>query len=428
MHAGDLLWRATRRLYASGLGVDRRGVRWPAVTEPGFAHLWALDPSVVFLNHGSFGACPSEVLRQQAVLRAEMEAEPVRFLSRELDDRLDVARAALASFLGADPDDLAFVTNATSGVNAVLRSLTLAPGDELLTTDHAYNACKNALEFVAGRSGARVVIATVPFPVASPDAVIEAVLARVTSRTRLALVDHVTSPTALVLPVERLIAELSRRGIDVIVDGAHAPGMVPLDLGTLGATYYSGNCHKWLCAPKGSAFLWVRRDRHADVHPLTISHGANARRPGRERFRLEFDWTGTSDPTAWLTVPKAIAYVGGLLPGGWPAVMARNHALAIEARRQLCDVAGTPPPCPDTMIGSLASIVLPDGPTTDIFWRNPDPLQGRLFDHWKVEVPVMSWPSPPRRLVRISAQLYNERAHYARLAEALGKEIPAERR
>ena len=398
-----------------------------AMTQTNLAALWPLDRDILFLNHGSFGACPSEVLQHQAALRAEMEAEPVRFLSRELDDRLDAARTALAAFLGADAEDLAFVTNATSGVNAVVRSLVLAPGDELLTTDHAYNACKNALEFVAARAGARVVIASIPFPVASPDAVVAAVMAKVSGRTRLALLDHVTSPTALVLPIERLIAELGGRGIDVIVDGAHAPGMVPLELRTLGATYYSGNCHKWLCAPKGSAFLWVRRDRHADVHPLTISHGATARRPGRERFRLEFDWTGTSDPTAWLTVPRAIEYVGGLLPGGWPAVMARNHALAIEARRLLCEAAGTSAPCPESMIGSLASVVLPDGPTADVYWRNPDPLQGRLFDRWNIEVPVMSWPAAPRRLIRISAQLYNTPAQYVRLAEALGKELPAER-
>jgi isopenicillin-N epimerase len=393
----------------------------------GLAGLWALDPKVVFLNHGSFGACPHEVLAHQAALRSEMEAEPVRFLSREIDERLDAARAALAAFLGADADDLAFVTNATSGVNAVVRSLAFAAGDELLTTDHAYNACRNALDFAAARSGARVVVAAVPFPVASPEPVLEAVLARVTPRTRLALLDHVTSPTGLVLPIERLIAALAARDVDVLVDGAHAPGMVPLNLATLGATYYAGNCHKWLCAPKGSAFLWVRRDRQADVRPLTISHGANMPRPGRSRFRVEFDWTGTSDPTAWLTVPRAIAYVGALLPGGWPAVMARNRALALQARRRLCAAAGTPPPCPDDMIGSLAGVILPDGPPAEIGWRRPDPLQRRLFEAWGIEVPVMSWPAPPRRLVRVSAQLYNTDEDVARLADALAKELAAER-
>ena len=391
------------------------------------AKLWPLDPDVIFLNHGSFGACPAEVLRHQRALRDEMEAGPVRFLSRELDDRLDVARAALAAFVGADPDDLGFVVNATTGVNAVLRSLSFKADDELLTTDHAYNACRNTLNFVAARHGIRVVVAMVPFPVASPDEVVEAVLSKVTPRTRLAMLDHVTSPTGLVLPIERLIAELSARDVEVLVDGAHAPGMLPLDLRTLGATYYSGNCHKWICAPKGSAFLWVRRDRHADVHPVTISHGANAVRPGRSRFRLEFDWTGTCDPTAWMTLPKAIDYVGSLLPGGWPAVMRRNRALALEARRLLCAVAGTPPPSPDAMIGSLASVVLPAGRTTEIMWRRPDPVQTRLFDDWHIEVPVMSWPAPPKRLIRVSAQLYNNREHYVRLADALAKELAAER-
>lgn len=389
--------------------------------------LWPLDPAVTFLNHGAFGACPTEVLRHQSALRAEMEAEPVRFLIRELDERLDAARRPLAAFVGADPEDLAFVPNATSGVNAVVRSLTFKPGDELLTTDHAYTACRNALEFVAARTGARVVVARVPFPVASPDEVVEAIVSAVTSRTRLAMIDHVTSPTALVLPVERLVAALTGRGVEVLVDGAHAPGMVPLDLRSLGATYYTANCHKWLCAPKGSAFLWVRRDRHTDLHPLTISHGLTAHRPERSRFHLEFDWTGTADPTAWLSVPKAIGYLGSLLPGGWPAVMARNHKLAVEMRRRLAAVAGTALPCPDAMVGSLASIPLPDGLTTALAWRRPDPIQARLFGRSGIEVAVMSWPAPPRRLLRISVQLYNEGEEYVRLAEALAKELADER-
>ena len=389
--------------------------------------LWPLDPRIAFLNHGSFGACPARVLERQSALRAEMEAEPVRFLSRELDDRLDAARAALAAFVGAEPPDLAFVTNATSGINAVVRSLPFAAGDELLTTDHCYGACKNALEYVAARWGARVVVATVPFPLRSPDEVVDAVMAKASPRTRLALLDHVTSPTGLVLPIERMIRELSARGVDVAVDGAHAPGMLPLDLSALGAAYYSANCHKWLCAPKGSAFLWVRRDRHGAVRPLTISHGATAVRPERSRFHLEFDWTGTSDPTAWLTVPEAIEAMGAMLPGGWAELMAANRALALEARDLLCAAAGTPPPCPDEMIGSLASVVLPDGAAGPVAWRRPDPLQARLFDEWGIEVPVMTWPAAPRRLIRISAQLYNSREQYARLAAALEKLLADER-
>jgi isopenicillin-N epimerase len=388
--------------------------------------LWPLDPKVAFLNHGSFGACPAEVLRYQAALRAEMEAEPVRFLGRELDDRLDAARARLGAFVGADPDDLAFVSNATGGVNAVLRSLRLAAGDELLTTDHAYQACRNTLDFVAERSGARVATVTLPFPVTSPQGIVDVVLAGVTPRTRLALLDHITSPTALILPLERIVAALAARGIDSVVDGAHAPGMVPLDLRALGAAYYSGNCHKWLCTPKGSAFLWVRRDRQADVHPLTISHGAKGERAGRSRFRLEFDWTGTQDPTAWLTVPMAIDYLAGLVPGGWPALMARNRSLALEARRLLCETVGTAPACPEEMIGSIASVILPDNRTVETGWRVRDPIQGRLFESWGIEVPIMRWPAPPKRMIRVSAQLYNHLPQYARLAEGLRKELAAD--
>lgn len=392
-----------------------------------WAALWPLERGVAFLNHGSYGACPTEILRHQAALRAEMEAEPVRFLGRELEGRLDAARAALAAFVGAEADDLAFIANATGGVNAVLRSLPLVAGDDLLTTDHAYAACRNTLDYVAQRSGTRVIVATIPFPAASPEAVVDAVLAKVTPRTRLALLDHVTSPTGLILPIERLVAELASRGIETLVDGAHAPGMVPLDLRRLGAAYYSANCHKWLCTPKGSAFLWVRRDRQADVHPLTISHGAKGERPGRSRFRLEFDWTGTQDPTSWLAVPKAIDYLGGLVPGGWPALMARNRALALDARRLLCAATATEPACPEEMIGSLASVVLPDSPTIETGWRQRDPLQARLFDGWGIEVPIMRWSASPRRLIRVSAQLYNSPGQYARLAEALGKELAAER-
>jgi isopenicillin-N epimerase len=391
-----------------------------------WAALWPLERGIAFLNHGSYGACPSEVLRHQAALRAEMEAEPVRFLGRELEGRLDAAREALAAFVGADPDDLAFIANATGGVNAVLRSLAFSAGDEVLTTDHCYAACRNTLDYVAARSGVKVNVAVIPFPVASPDAVVEAVLAKVTPSTRLALLDHITSPTGIILPIERMVGELRRRGVETLVDGAHAPGMVSVDLRALGAAYYSANCHKWICAPKGSAFLWVRRDRQADIHPLTISHGATGVRPGRSRFRLEFDWQGTLDPTAWLTVPKAIAYMGSLVSGGWPALMARNRALALAARELLCAAAGSAPPSPDGMIGSLASIVLPNSPTVETGWRIRDPIQGRLFDDWGIELPIMRWPAPPKRLLRISVQLYNTPGQYVHLAEALRKELAAE--
>ena len=380
-----------------------------------WARLWPLDPAVTFLNHGSFGACPRAVLDAQARWRAELEAEPVRFLHRELEGRLAAARTALGAFVGADPDDLAFVPNATTGVNTVLQSLDFATGEELLVTDHGYNACRNAVERVAVRAGLRVVVAPVPFPVEGPDQVVEAVLGRVGARTRLALLDHVTSPTGLVFPIERLVSELASRGVDTLVDGAHAPGLLPLDVEALGAAYYTGNCHKWLCAPKGAAFLHVRRDRQAGIRPLVVSHGANAPRTDRSRFRLEFDWTGTADPTAYLTVPEALRYLGGLMTGGWPALMARNREVALAARRVLCVALGVATPAPDSMIGSLAAVELPSGA------GDPEALQRALFDRFGIEALAFVWPSPPVRLLRVSAQLYNTAGDYERLAAALAR-------
>ncbi len=379
--------------------------------------MWALDPAVTFLNHGSFGACPRPVLEAQQRLREELERAPVRFLSRELEGRLEAARAALAAFIGADADDLVWLANATTGVNTVLRSLTLAPGDELLTTDHLYNACRNALEAVARASGAHIVVARIPFPLDGPEVVTAAIIDAVTPRTRLAVLDHVTSPTGIVVPLERIVPALAERGVDTLVDGAHAPGMLPLDVRGLGAAYYTGNCHKWLCAPKGAAFLHVRGDRQASVRPLVVSHGANSTRRDRSRFRLEFDWMGTDDPTAWLSVPEALRVLDEALPGGWPALMARNHALAVTARRQVCRALGVPHPCPDTMLGALASVPLPDGerPTPP----QQDPLQTALFERFAIEVPVLAWPASPRRVLRVSCQLYNKESDYERLAEAL---------
>jgi len=378
---------------------------------------WALDPTVTFLNHGSYGACPRAVLEHQGRLRAELEAQPVRFLGRELEERLDEARAALGRFVGADPDDLAFVPNATTGVNTVLRSLAFRPGDEVLTTDHTYGACRNALDAVAARSGARVVTVPIPFPIEGPDAVVDRVLAAVGPHTRLALLDHVTSPTGLVFPLDRLVSGLAERGVDALIDGAHAPGMLPLDLDALGAAYYTANCHKWVCAPKGSAFLHVRRDRQAEIRPLSISHGASDPRTDRSRFRLEFDWTGTQDPTAYLCVPEALRVMAGALPGGWPAVMERNRALALRARDRLLAVLKAPVPAPASMIGSLAAVPLPRlaAPAP----RRRDPIHVALGERFAIEVPVMTWPGGTGRALRVSAQLYNTDDDFERLATAL---------
>lgn len=399
---------------------------------------WFLDPAVTYLNHGSFGACPGAVLDAQRRWRERLEAEPVRFLALDLEGLLGEARERLAAFLGARPDDLAFVTNATAGVNTVLRSLRFSPGDELLTTDHEYNASLNALRFAADRDGARVVVARIPFPITDPQEATAAILAAVTPRTRLALLDHVTSPTALRLPMDELVAALDARDVDVLVDGAHAPGMLPLDLDRLGAAYYTGNCHKWMCAPKGSAFLHVRSDRQAAIRPLAISHGANSRRTDVSRFRLEFDWTGTADPTAWLSVPAAIEAMREMAPGGWPGVMAANHELACQAQAVLCEVLGMEASAPESMLGSMAVVQLPVMPmdVEEQAARAPE-LEGALRDRG-FEVPVIPWPSPwlvasgdlpagtpGGLLVRVSAQRYNCLQEYRALGAALRELLAA---
>ncbi len=392
---------------------------------------WILDPGVTYLNHGSFGACPEPVLAAQRELRHRLERQPVAFFDRELPILLDDARGRVASFLGGDPDGLAFVTNATAGVNAVLQSLSFAPGDELLTSDHEYNAVIATMRSVAQRDRARVTVTHLPFPATGPDELVEAMLAAVTSRTRLAVISHVTSPTALVLPIERLVRELDARGIDTLVDGAHAPGMVPVDLDALGAAYYTGNGHKWLCGPKGSAFLWVRADRRDRIRPTVISHGANDPRTDRSRFRLEFDWTGTGDPTAALALPLAIDWMAAQAPGGWPAIMAANRALALQARDRLASALGVTRTTPDPMVGSMVSLPLP-GPASDgaaMAWHDA------LIRDDAIEVPFPAWPvrgareraiDPPASvLVRFSAQRYVEASDVERLAATLGRRLTA---
>ncbi|MDJ0800576.1 MAG: aminotransferase class V-fold PLP-dependent enzyme [Calothrix sp. MO_167.B12] len=386
---------------------------------PEIRNLWSLDPNVTFLNHGSFGACPKAVLSFQQQLRAKLEAEPVRFFTREWEPLIDDSRNQLAAFVGADRQDLVFVPNATTGVNAVLRSLHFSAGDELLTINHEYNACRNALDFIASRSGARVVVAKIPFPLDSPEQIIAAVLERISAKTKLVLLDHITSHTGLILPIPELVKELQVRGVDILIDGAHAPGMIPLNLPEIGATYYIGNCHKWLCAPKGAAFLYVRRDKQSEIRPLTISHGANSPRTDKSSFQLEFDWMGAGDPTAYICVAEAIKFMGSLLPGGWDELRHRNHKLVLQGRELLCDALKVLPPCPEDMIGSMAVIPMPES------WENRDfaSVRDELLDNFDIEVPIIPWQEQPRLLMRISAQIYNSIEEYEYLAKSLGQVI-----
>lgn len=393
-------------------------------TSPIHANAWSLDPAVVMLNHGSFGACPRQILERQTELRSRMEAEPVRFLVREMPALWDQSRQSLAALVGTEAESLAFVTNATAGVNAVLRSLRFRPGDELLFTDHGYNACNNVVRYVAEREGATLVVVNVPIPIESPEQVVEAILARVTDRTRIAVLDHVTSPTAVVFPIPSLVRALAERGIDTLVDGAHVPGMLPLELNRLEAAYYVGNCHKWLCAPKGAGFLYVRPDRQDGIQAPVVSHGYNQPRPGYSRFQDAFDWQGTVDPTAWLCVGEAIAFLASLLPGGIQAVMQRNHNLTAAVTRMLAERLPLRPACPETMLGSMAAFILPPGADrklmADLDSLGPVSRSGnQLLDRHGIEVPVYHWPAPPQAILRVSVQAYNDMGHYMRLADAL---------
>ncbi|HUQ43344.1 MAG TPA: aminotransferase class V-fold PLP-dependent enzyme [Candidatus Limnocylindria bacterium] len=387
---------------------------------------WDLDPAITFLNHGSYGACPRPVLELQRELTRHLEANPIRFLSREFEGRLDEARRAVAAFINADPEGLVVVPNATTGVATVVEALHLRPGDELLATDHEYNATLNALQTVAEHHRARVVRAEIPLPIRHPEQAVEAILAAVTPRTRIALVSHITSPTALVLPIETIVRELDRLGVDTLVDAAHAPGMLPVDVTALGAAYWTGNGHKWLCGPKGVGVLHVREDRREGMHPLVTSHGRNDPRTDRPPLWKEFDWQGTGDPTAILALPGAVRVIEGLQPGGWPAHMQANHELALAARNGLLDALGQEPLTPDSMVGSMAVVTIPAG-------TDPDALNLDLAENELIEVPVTPWPvraarddpnSPPKLiLVRISAQRYNELDDYDRLAEALVRRL-----
>jgi len=392
-------------------------------TRSAHAQLWGLEQGRVFLNHGSFGATPMAVREEQRTWQDLMENEPVRFFEDLMPNILQATRKHLAAFLSCDPDDLALVENATSGVNTVLRSLQFAPGDEILVPDHAYQACRNTIDFVAQRWGAKVITVNIPFPISDPQEALDAIMDGVSTRTRLAMIDTVTSPTGLLMPFERLVPMLEERGVEVLLDAAHGIGMVPLNLDELGASYTTSNCHKWLCAPKGSAFLHVRKDKQASIHPLTISHGMTFPLGDTTRFRHEFDWTGTRDMSAHCALPAAIDHLAGAVDGGWPAIMEHNHNLAVRGRNILCETLGLQKPCPDSMVACIATLILPEGESEGgIPLHEPDPLHETLSEKYGIQIPVWSWPSPRGRYFRISAQLYNSEDEYRYLAWALQQE------
>jgi isopenicillin-N epimerase len=361
---------------------------------------WDFDPDALIVNHGSYGATPRVVLAAQDEWRRRLEAAPTRFMNQVLPAALRMAAGRLARFLGAEAQDIAFVANATTGCNAVLHSLRFRPGDEILALSHVYGAVGKTISYVASRTGAVPVRTTLPFPRPDDEAVLANVKAALTPRTRLAVIDHITSSSAVVLPLARIVALCHAEGVPVLVDGAHAPGQVELDLAALGADWYTGNCHKWLSAPKGCAFLHARRDRQDDLHPSVISHGYG------DGFTAEFDWTGTWDPSAYLSVTAALDFHARL---GGTALMARNASLAFAAGNLVAARLGTETGTGNAPTAAMAMVRLPRVAPADA-----PMLRDKLFAAG-TDAPLHVHDDAV--WLRLSAYAYNELADYARLAE-----------
>lgn len=385
------------------------------------AHHWNLDPEVTFLNHGSFGATPGIILEEQTKIREQMERDPVRFFESDFPKLWDSTRKSVSDFLNADMDGMTLVNNTTSGVNTVLRSLHLNEDDEILVPNHSYQACWNAVDFVTKRSGAKTVVVEIPFRVKDSQEIVDLIMDSVTENTVLALIDTVTSPTGIRMPFEILTKKLQGMGVDVLLDAAHGPGIVPLDLGVLDSAYCTGNFHKWVCSPKGSAFLHIREDKKRLIRPLSISHGASFEGSEQEKFEFEFGWPGTQDPTSWLSIPATIEFMEGLVDGGWAEIMQRNHDLAVEGRSLICDAIGTSAPVPETMVSAIASVEIPSEQEVGPISLEGDPFHHLLMDKYGIQVPVFPWRHHGTRYIRISAQLYNHIDEYNFLAEALSE-------
>lgn len=363
-----------------------------------------LDPDVVFLNHGSFGACPIPVFDTYQRWQRELERQPVDFLGRRADGLLDQARAHLGAFLKTAPENLIFVPNATVGVNTVARSLSLQPGDEILTTNHEYGAMDYTWEFVCAKTGARYERRTIPVPLHSIDEMVERFWSGVTPRTRAIFISHITSPTALKFPLQEICKRAREAGVLTIIDGAHAPGQIPLDLTALDADFYTGNCHKWLCAPKGSGFLYVRREHQPMIEPLVISWGYVE----NSTFVSRNQWQGTRDVAAFLSVPAAIEFQQN---HNWDAVRQRCHALASEARQRISDLFHLEPIQPDSPDWFAQMVVAPI-PSCDT-----KTMQQRLYAEHRIEAPLYSWNG--HTFVRVSFQGYNTSDDLERLIDAL---------
>ena len=361
-----------------------------------------LDPNVIFLNHGSFGACPRPVFETYQQWQREMERQPVEFLGRHAETLMADARSSLAAYVGTAPDNLIFVTNATTGINLVARSLQLQPGDEILATDHEYGAMNFMWEFLAARTDAVYRRHPLSMPVPSAKVFIDSFWNAVTPRTRVIFLSHITSPTALIMPIAEIIRRARQQGILTVIDGAHAPGQLSLQLDALGADFYTGNCHKWLCAPKGAGFLYARPDRQAMLEPLVVSWGWGM----SETFVDCLQWDGTRDLAAYLSVPAAIEFQQ---KHNWHIVRQRCHELAIHAQHQLASITNLPPIAPPEWLGQFVACSLPD--IDGMAFKNA------LYDRFRIEAPVTL--QGERQFLRVSFQAYNSTADVAALASAV---------
>lgn len=380
----------------------------PAAWGVGMRDLWAMDPDMVFLNQGAFGATLRSLMAVQSGWRDRMERQTARFFMADLPGLIRQAAGAIAGFAGADPDRTVMVENASSGMMAVLASLPFAPGDRIVTTSHVYGALRHALNHTARRTGATVVEVPVPLPVAGPQDFVTALAPAIAAGARLVVVDHVASASSLILPVADIIALARAHGVPVLVDGSHAPGLVDLDVGALDADFYVGNCHKWLCAPKGAAFLTLGRTADPEaIHPLTISHAYG------KGFLAEFGKIGTRDPSAWLTVPDAVAAHQAM---GGAALRARNADLARDGAARIAATLGTGLAGPRAMFAGMVSLRLPQrlGPATP---EQAADLRERLWSRNRIEALIL--PHSGALWLRVCAFAYSEASDFDRTAAAL---------
>jgi isopenicillin-N epimerase len=367
-----------------------------------------LDPDVVFLNHGSFGATDRPVFEKCQWWQRELERQPVEFLGRRFTDLMHETRTALAAYVHTDADNLVYVPNATTGLNIVARSLHLNPGDEILTTDHEYGALDRTWRFLCRKTGAIYKQQPIPVPVTTPEDFVERFWSGVTSRTRVVFLSHITSPTALVFPVQEICHRARQADIISIIDGAHTVGQIPLNLEEIGADFYSSNLHKWMCCPKGSAFLYARPEMQNLVEPLVVSWGYESEKPSASRFIDEQEWTGTRDIAAYLTTPEAIRFYK---EHDWDAVRMQCHTLAQYARERITAMTGLSPLSPDSTDWYMQMVTLPL-PSCDAAQ-----LKSRLYDEFRIEVPMIVWQDKP--FIRISIQAYNMQDDVDQLLQAL---------